>query len=269
MTDFDFIDTYSMNLVAGRAFSKKYLTDTTGTLVLNEAAIARFGWNHDEAIGKELTYFMQTTGKIVGVVKDFNFRSLHNKVEPLALILNRDYFRAISVRFYPGDVKKQVNYVNNMWEDTFPGELFEFSFLEDRMNLLYSNDIKMKNIFIIFSAFSVIVASLGLFGLSVFIASERTKEIGIRKALGATVGKVLLLFSKEFIIWIVIANIIAWPLAWIMMKTWLQNFAYKVEIGIWIFIISASTAMLIAIVTISYQSIKAAIANPIKALRYE
>ena len=269
MTDFDFINTYRMDLIAGRDFSIKYLTDTTGTLILNEAAVKRFGWDSDEAIGKELTYFLGSTGKIIGVVQDFNYRSLHTTVEPLAIILNADYFRAISVRFQPGDTQKKLDYVNKQWNETFPGEQFEFSFLDNRLNLLYSNDIKMKNIFIIFSAFSIIVACLGLFGLSVFIASQRTKEIGIRKVLGATVGKVLLLFSKEFIIWILLANLIAWPLAWLMMTKWLQNFAYKVDIGLWIFIISTVVTLFIALVTISYQSIKAAIANPVDSLRYE
>jgi len=137
------------------------------------------------------------------------------------------------------------------------------------MNQLYQNELKMQNLFIIFSCFSIFVACLGLFGLSVFIAAERTKEIGIRKVLGASISKIILLLSKEFLIWIIISNIVAWPLAWFIMNKWLQNFAYRVNIGIWVFVLSASLALIIALVTVSYQSIKAAVANPVESLRYE
>jgi len=269
MTDYDFVGTYGMEVVAGRSFSREFISDTSGTIMLNEAAVQRFGWDPQEAIGKDLSFFRGTVGKIVGVVKDFNFRSLHTKVEPMALILAPNYISAISVRIQPGNIKRTIDFIQQKWESTFPGELFEFSFLDNRMNQLYENEMKMQNIFIIFSCFSIFVACLGLFGLSVFIAAERTKEIGIRKVLGASIGKIILLLSKEFIAWIIIANIVAWPFAWFIMNKWLQNFAYRVDIGIWIFILSASLALIIALITVSYQSIKAAVANPVESLRYE
>jgi len=269
MTDFDFVDTYRMNLAAGRAFSREFRSDTAGTLMLNEAAVQRFGWTPQEAIGKDLSYFRGAIGKIVGVVKDFNFRSLHTKVEPMALILAPNDMSAISVRIQPGNIKQTIDFIQQKWENTLPGELFEFSFLDNRMNQLYDNEMKMQNLFIIFSCFSIFVACLGLFGLSVFIAAERTKEIGIRKVLGASISKIILLLSREFIIWIIISNIVAWPLAWFIMNKWLQNFAYRANIGIWIFILSASLALIIALITVSYQSIKAALANPVESLRYE
>jgi len=269
MTDYDFVDTYRMDLAAGRIFSREFSSDTAGTIMLNEAAVQRFGWTPQQAIGKDLFYFRGSIGKIVGVTKDFNYRSLHTKVEPMALILDPNDIRAISVRIQPGNIKPTIEFIRQKWEAAFPGELFEFSFLDNRMNLLYENEMKMQNIFIIFSCFSIFVACLGLFGLSVFIAAERTKEIGIRKVLGASLGKIILLLSKEFITWIIIANIVAWPLAWFIMNKWLQNFAYRVNIGIWIFILSASLALIIALITVSYQSIKAALANPVESLRYE
>jgi len=269
MTDYDFVDTYQMEMVAGRPFSREFSSDTAGTIMLNEAAIQRFGWTPQEAIGKDLFYFRGSIGKIVGVVKDFNYRSLHTTVEPMALILDPNDIRAISVRIQPGNIKRTIAFIRQKWEAAFPDELFEFTFLDNRMNQLYENEMKMQNIFIIFSCFSIFVACLGLFGLSVFIAAERTKEIGIRKVLGASLGKIILLLSKEFITWIIIANIVAWPLAYFIMNKWLQNFAYRVNIGIWIFILSASLALIIALLTLSYQSIKAAVANPVESLRYE
>ncbi len=269
MTDYDFVDTYHMEMNAGRIYSKDFRSDTAGTLMLNEAAVKRFGWTPQEAIGKKLSFFGDSNGKIVGVVKDFNFRSLHTKIEPMALILEPDYISAISVRIGPGNIKRTVDFIQQKWENIFHGELFEFSFLDNRMNQLYQNEKKMQSIFIIFSCFSIFVACLGLFGLSVFIAADRTKEIGIRKVLGASMNKIILLLSKEFLVWIFIANIVAWPLAWFVMDKWLQNFAYRINFNIWIFILSASLALIIALITVSYQTIKAALANPVKSLRYE
>jgi putative ABC transport system permease protein len=263
MRDFDFVDMYRMGMAAGRIFSREFNSDTAGAIILNEAAVQRFGWTPQQAVGKDLFYFRGSIGKIVGVVKDFNYRSLHTKVEPIALILDPNDIRAISVRIQPGNIKRIIDFIQQKWEAAFPGELFEFNFLDNRMNQFYQNEIKMQNLFIIFSCFSIFVGCLELFGLSVFIAAERTKEIGIRKVLGASISKIILQLSKEFLIWIIIANIVAWPLAWIIMNKWFQSFAYRVNIGIWIFILSASLALMIALVTVSYQSIKAAMANPV------
>jgi putative ABC transport system permease protein len=269
MTDHDFVETYQMDVVTGRTFSKNFGSDTTGTIVLNEAAVQRLGWSPQEAIGKELSYFRDEVGKIVGVLHDFNFRSLHTKIEPMALILDPDYASEISVRIKPDDITSTIDFIQQKWENAFPGELFEFSFLDSRMNQLYENEMKMQNLFIIFSCFSILVACLGLLGLSVFIAEQRTKEIGIRKVLGASIGKIIVLLSKEFITWIIIANFVAWPVAWYIMTEWLQNFAYRIDIQIGIFFISGIIAVLIALITISFRSIKLAITNPVDSLRYE
>jgi len=268
-TDYDFIETYRMGMLSGREFSKAFATDTAGTLILNEAAVRRIGWTNEEAIGKELIFMRSAVGKVVGVVKDFHYRSLHMAIEPMALVLNPDYIRDISVRVKPGDMGKNVDFIQRKWEETFPGERFEYSFLDDRIDQLYARERKMQNIFVVFSSLSVFVACLGLLGLAVFTAEVRTKEIGIRKVLGASTGSVTFLLSKAFVKWILIANIAAWPLAWFMMNKWLQNFAYKANMGWFVFLFSGALTLLVAIFTFILQALKAAYANPVEALKYE
>jgi putative ABC transport system permease protein len=187
----------------------------------------------------------------------------------MALFLYPNYIREISVRIMPGDIRKTLNFIQTKWEGTFPGEQFEYSFLDSRINQLYASEKKMQNIFIIFSFLSILVACLGLFGLVSFTAELKIKEIGIRKVLGASTGSVVLLLSKEFIKWIIIANIVAWPIAWFMMSKWLQNFAYRENIGWVIFLLSGFITMLIAIFTFIFQTVKTACANPADSLRYE
>ena len=268
-TDYDFIETYRMDVLSGRGFSKAFATDTAGTLILNAAAARRIGWSPEEAIGKELSYMRGTVGRVVGVVKDFNFRSLHTAVEPMALLLNPEYMRDCSVRIGPGDVRKTLDLIQQKWEEVFPGERFEFSFLDHRIDQLYVREKKMQNIFFVFSSLSVFVACLGLLGLAAFTAEVRTKEIGIRKVLGASMGNVTLLLSKEFIKWILLANIAAWPLAWFMMNKWLQNFAYRAGMGWFVFLFSGGLTLVVAIVTFIFQAVKAAYANPVDSLKYE
>lgn len=187
----------------------------------------------------------------------------------MALILDPDYIRAVSVRTTPGDIEKIIMFIREKWQDSFPGEQFEFSFLDDRIEQLYANEKKMQRIFVIFSSFSILIACLGLLGLVSFTSELRTKEIGIRKVLGASTGSVILLLSKEFIKWIVLANIIAWPLAWLMMNKWLQDFAYKVNIGWLVFVLSGFVTLMVAIITFIVQTVRTACADPVHSLRYE
>jgi putative ABC transport system permease protein len=269
-SDYDYVETYRMEVIAGRAFSRDFSTDTEGTIMLNESAARRIGWTPEEAVGKKLEGgYSDSPAQVVGVVKNFNFKSLRREVEPMALFLYPSYIREISVRIMPGDIGKTLNFIQTKWEDTFPGEQFEYSFLDNRINQLYASEKKMQNIFIIFSSLSILVACLGLLGLVSFTAELKIKEIGIRKVLGASTGSVVLLLSKEFIKWIVLANIVAWPLAWFMMNKWLQNFAYRENIGWIIFLLSGSITMLIAIFTFIFQTVKTACANPVDSLRYE
>jgi putative ABC transport system permease protein len=268
--DYDYIDTYRMEIIAGRNFSRDFKTDTAGTMILNEAAAKRIGWTPEEAVGKKLDRGEpESATKIVGVVKDFNFKSLHLEVEPAILILYPEYIRAISVRIIPTDIDQTMAYIENKWMEIFPGEQFQFGFLDERINQLYLKEIKIKRIFIVFTGLSILVACLGLFGLAAFIAEERTKEIGVRKVMGATVPGLVFLLSKGVTKWILIATGIAWPIAYIALQKWLQNFAYRANIPWWIFILAGMTSITVSLFTLSWQAIRAARANPIESLRYE
>lgn len=268
--DYDYVGTYRMDILAGRTFSRDFSTDTVGTIVLNQAAARRFGWTPEEAVGKKLAGpYSEGPAQVVGVIENFNYNSLRREVEPLALLLDPEYIRAISVRIQPGNFERTLSFIHEKWQNSFPGEQFEFSFLDYRINQLYASEKKMQKIFVIFSALSILVACLGLLGLVSFTSEVRTKEIGIRKALGASAASVIMLLSKEFIKWIVLANVIAWPLAWFMMNKWLQNFAYRTNIGWIVFVLAGSVTMLIATFTFIFQTIKTALAKPVDSLRYE
>lgn len=268
--DYDYVDTYRMEVLAGRTFSRDFSTDTAGTIILNESAAQRFGWKPEEAVGKKLVgaYFEGPT-RVVGVVQNFNYKSLRQEIEPMALLLDPEYIRAISIRIAPNDVEKTLSFIQEKWQNTFPGEQYAFSFLDTRVDHQYAREKRMQHIFIIFSALSILVACLGLLGLVSYTSELRTKEIGIRKVLGASVGRMIVLLSKEFIKWIVVANILAWPLAWFVMNKWLQSFAYRADIGWVVFVLSGSVTLLIATLTFIFQTVKTACANPVDSLKYE
>jgi len=269
-SDYDYVETYRMEILAGRAFSRDFSTDTEGTIILNASAAHRIGWTPEEAVGKKLEgAYSESAAQVVGVVENFHFKSLRREVEPMALLLYPDYIRDISIRIKPGDVGRTLNFIQQKWESLFSGEQFEYSFLDSRINQLYESEKKMQDLFVIFSALSILVACLGLLGLVSFTAELRTKEIGIRKVLGASTGSVIVLLSKEFIKWILLANIVAWPLAWFMANKWLQNFAYRTNIGWIVFVLAGFMTMLIAIFTFIFQTVRTACAKPVNSLRYE
>ncbi len=272
-TDYEFVDTYKFRVIRGRQFSKEFSTDIQGAVMINEAAAKEIGYTPEEAVGKKLNRATSPEeyieGTIVGVLEDFHFKSLHRIIEPFLLMLNFEYIGIISVRIQPGDVRGTLDFIRQKWVETFPEEEFEYSFLDDRINLLYESDGKMRNIFLVFSILSIFVACLGLFGLAAFTAQERTKEMGVRKVLGASEINVFVLLSKEFTKWVFLANIIAWPVAYFVMTRWLQNFAYRMNMGLWPFVLAAVLAFMIALMTVSYQSIKAALTDPVDSLRYE
>ncbi len=269
-SDYDYVETYRMEILAGRAFSRDFSTDTVGTLILNESAAQRFGWTPEEAVGKKLKGpYSEEPAQVVGVVKNFNYNSLRREVEPLTILLDPEYIRAISVRIMPGNLERTLSFIQEKWQNSFPGEQFEFGFLDYRINQLYTSEKKMQKIFVIFSALSILVACLGLMGLVSFTSEVRTKEIGIRKVLGASTGSVIVLLSKEFVKWVLIANIVVWPLAWFMMNKWLQNFAYRANIGWIVFILAGLVTMFVATLTFIFQTVKAACADPVDSLRYE
>jgi putative ABC transport system permease protein len=269
-SDHDYVETYRMEILAGRAFSRDFSTDTEGIIILNESAARRIGWMPEEAVGKKLVGgYLEGEAEVVGVVKNFHYKSLRREVEPMALFLLPSYIRKISVRIIPGNIGRIISFIQKTWETAFPGEQFEYGFLDSRIEQLYESEKKMQDLFIIFAALSILVACMGLLGLVSFTAELKTKEISIRKVLGASTGNVILLMSKEFIKWIVLANIVAWPLAWFLMNKWLQNFAYRANLGVIIFLLAGLVTMLIAIFTFIFQTVKMACANPVNSLRYE
>lgn len=271
--DYDFVETMGMTMLSGRDLSREFATDIEDAVMINKAAAHRLGYEPEEAVGKSI-FVAQTIDEyaemnVIGVIEDYHFKSLHYEIEPLAIFYIPPFMRHIAVRILPGDVRGAVGFIQQTWKDTFPGETFQYEFLDDHLQLHYESERSMGNLFLIFSCMSVFVACLGLLGLAAFMAEEKTKEIGIRKAIGASSGSILVLLSKEFTKWVLIANIAAWPLAWFVMNKWLQNFAYKTEVGVATFVISGIVALLVALLTVSYQSMRAALANPVDSLKYE
>jgi putative ABC transport system permease protein len=268
-TDSDYLKTFNLKLLAGRDFSKEFSTDDHAT-ILNETAVKHLGWKNEEAIGKRLMVnLVDTTYRtIIGVVKDFHFSSLKDKIEPLAISTHTDQ-RVIAVEINTGNITSTIDEIRKSWQRIIPSYPFEYDFLDQTFAKLYEAEQKQLKVFSFFSLIAILIACLGLFGLTAFTAEQKTKEIGIRKVLGASVSGILLLFSKDFLKLIVIANIIAIPLIYYLMNKWLQDFAYRIEIDSTIFFISAASVFLISIFTIVVQALKAATANPVKSLKYE
>lgn len=265
--DYDYIPTLGMKMVQGRNFSKDYPSDSFG-VIINEAAALDLGWNSANAVGKTIVRSGQTQYKVVGVVKDFHYASVKEKIAPLMLLLGRNYGGLI-IKVKTADVQGLLSSLKNQWNSFKPEGPFAYYFLDDKFEALYTAERKTGEIFTSFAIVAIVIASLGLFGLAAFITQQRTKEIGIRKVLGASIGQVLVLVSKEFIYLVGIACLIAIPVTWWAMHSWLQNFAYRVSIAWWVFAIAGVIAVVIALFTISSQAIKAALANPIKSLRTE
>jgi putative ABC transport system permease protein len=272
-TDYNFVETYGFEIIHGRSFSKEFSTDIDGAVLINQAAAREIGYAPEEAIGKKLLRFVEVDKfqeqTIIGVLDDFHFKSLHKIIEPCLLVLDPDNINVISIRMMPGDVRGTIGFIQQKWGEIFPGEQFEYTFLDSRIDQLYRSEGQMRNLFLIFSILSIFVACLGLLGLAAFTAEERTKEIGVRKVMGASAANIFLLMCKEFAKWVLVANVIAWPIAYFIMNKWLQNFAYQTGIGLWPFALSAALAFLIALFTVGYQSVKAAVADPVECLRYE
>ncbi len=272
--DHDFLDTYGIQLAAGRNFSVDFPTDSTEAFILNETAVKKIGWaSADDAVGRAFGYGGRE-GRIIGVVKDFHYESLHQPITPIVMIIGSGWLNQISVRIQadrPEDIAATLGFLGQIWQEYRPNFPFEYDFLDQRYAQLYQNEHALGRIFIIFSVLAVFVACLGLFGLASYTAEQRTKEIGVRKVLGASVSSVILLLSTDFTKLVIFATLVAWPLAYFAMDRWLQDFAYRISINSQYdtFVWSAVLAFAIAVLTVIYQAVKAAISNPVKALRYE
>jgi putative ABC transport system permease protein len=266
--DTTFMDVYDMKLAAGRFFSRDFPTDTSKAVLVNEAAVRTFGWQKPEnAIGKKFGKGEEAR-YVIGVIKDFNFESLHKPVEALMVEYSKGGNR-LSLKIDARYTEEAINHVKKIWKTSIPDIPLEYAFVDESLKRQYGNEQKMQGIFYGFAGLSLLIACLGLFGLSIFIVERKVKEIGIRKVLGASVTGIVGLLSKDFMKLVLIAAVIASPLAWYFMHEWLQDFAYRINIGWWVFAIAGMIALLIALFTVSFKAIKAAIANPVKSLRTE
>jgi putative ABC transport system permease protein len=258
-----------MNILAGRNFSREYATDDSAAFILNESGVRKLGWGSpDNAIGKPLRYGGQD-GHVIGVLKDFHFESLRNEIVPIIFLITKNGNYRVSARIRPENTQATLQFLKNLWTELRPEYPFEYRFLDQQYDNLYKSEERLMEIFGIFSILAIFVAYLGLLGLASYTAEQKTKEIGIRKVLGASVGRIVILLTKEYTRWVLIANLIAWPVAWWLMNRWLEDFAYRIHIGLGVFIYSAVIALLIALFTVAWQALRAALANPIVSLRYE
>ena len=269
--DNDFINLMDIKLIAGRNFDPTIASDTQTSVIINEAMIKDFGWTANEAVGKELMGYQETlTPVVIGVVKNFNFRPFSKKIEPQLFHQFQSYAPyKYFVRIKPGDPAAALDIMKKSWASVVPALPFKYEFLDESLDRFYESESRWSSIVGWAGGISIFLACLGLFGLAALTAVNRTKEIGIRKVLGASMSGIIGLISKDFLKLVIIAIIIAIPIAWYFMHNWLQDFAYRVDIGWWVFAITGILAVFIAFVTISFQAIKAAVANPVKSLRTE
>lgn len=264
--DEEFFDTYEVTFVAGRNYSKSVRSDSLG-FVLNETAVTMMGLTNENIVNHELEYG-GVKGKVIGVVKDFHFESLHEPIVPI--IFHSDTrFRQMSVKLAANNVKAGIENIEKVWREFLPQIPFEYDFLSETYSNLYEQEQKQSQLFVVFASLAILIACLGLFGLAAYNATQRVKEIGIRKVLGASVSNILGLLSKEIVVLVIISNLIAWPVAWYFMNQWLSTFAYHVHIDPVAFVFAGFAALGIAMVTVSVQTIRAATSNPTNTLRYE
>ncbi len=265
----DFINVYGLKLVAGRSYSREHPSDTIGGLVINEATTRQFGYaNPADIVGKKYKQWGRE-GEIIGVVKDFNFISLHRNIEPLTLPLEPFACRYMSLKIKSSDIPATIEQVRKTWMQLVPHRPFLYSFLNEDFNKQYQKDFNFKNLFSVFSSLAIFIACLGLLGLATYTTELRTKEIGIRKVLGANVSTIVTLLSKDFLVLVIIAMVLATPVAWYSMNQWLEGFAYRIEIQFWIFLLAGLLAVVIAAAIISFQTFKTAMTNPVNSLRSE
>lgn len=265
----DFIDHFGLELAAGRSYSRDYPSDSTSAMVLNESAARQYGYsNPEEIIGKKFDQWGRS-GTVIGVVKDFNYTSLHQAVEPLTLPFAAFASRYMSVKVKTENLPQTLAEIESVWKELVPQRPFIYSFLDEDFNAQYESDFRFRKIFTTFSVLAIFIACLGLLGLATYTAEQRTKEIGVRKVLGANTGSIVALLSKDFIKLVLVAIVIATPVAWYGMNKWLEGFAYQSQVHWWVFLIAGILAVVVALVTISFQSIKAASMNPVKSLKSE
>lgn len=288
--DDNFIDVMGINLLAGKNFTKgsnngeyqkvmdlsemqTFISNKEYTYIINESAVRKLGWTSPEqALGKKLQWTnaaFTITGRIVGVVEDFNYASLHLEVRPLVLVNEPVWFGNILVKVSGDDLPTTIKQIGNTWDEVYPDSPMQYDFLDDLFASLYRSEENLGQLLTVFSVLAIFIAYLGLFGLVLYTTEQRTKEIGIRKTLGASVLNVVVLLGKDFTKWILLANLIAIPVGYFIVSKWLEQYAYRIGINWFIFLMACGLSLIVAFLTVSYQTIKAAIANPVESLKYE
>ncbi len=273
MVEYDFFQTFDMKLVSGRSFDRKITTDKTESCIINETAAALMGF--DDPVGKQIYFdhpafeepYKQV--RIIGVVKDFHAHSLRDEIAPSIFRMHDPYLSFIYIKILPQEIPAVIKFVKKTTETFAPEYPFRFEFMDNTYDRLYELEIRMGKLINMFTLIAILISCLGLFGLASYTIEKRTKEIGIRKVLGASSSKITSMLSVEFLKWVIIANLVAWPIAWYVMRQWLNNFVYHIEIDLRVFVFAGLIAMIFAILIVIIQSTKAAIRNPAEALRYE
>jgi predicted permease len=269
IVDFGYFETLKMDIVQGRSFSREFATDVSEAYIVNEEAVKLMGM--ESPVGKRLSVF-RNEGKIIGVVKNFNFKSLHHKIRPFVYMMNPNWISMMDcmfIRIAPDNISATVKYIESTCKKINPAYPLRYRFFDEWLERLYRNEQRMGKIVGYFTFLAIAISCLGLFGMASFMTEQRTKEIGIRKVLGAPVSRIILLLSADFTKWVLAANIIAWPLAYFAISKWLENFAYRTNLNMSIFVLSGVLALVTALLTVSYQTLKAALANPVESLRHE
>lgn len=267
----DFLSLFNIKLKNGRDFVP--MREDAGKIrqfIVNETAVKALGLTNDEIIGKHIKDpFWEVSGQVIGVVEDFHYKRMHENIGPLVIKMDPDYVRFLTVRIQAGPLAEQIDFLSEKWQSIFPTSPFSFTFMDDNLNKMYQAEEKMGAILNLFGIAAIFISCIGLFGLAALATEQRTKEIGIRKVLGASSPEILKLVSREFLFMILVANVVAWPAAWYILNIWLQNFANRIEIGLTPMLLSAAVVTLVGLLTVSWQSIRASMANPVESLRYE
>jgi putative ABC transport system permease protein len=277
--DHDYIKTLGLRIIAGRDFSRDMSTDVSDAFIINETAVKEFGFGTPEkALGRRIHWNewepLDSTkpvkqGKVIGVVQDYHYKSLHEKVLAAVIHIYPQVTFKVAAKIRTANMKETIAFINNTWNKFSPGYPLDYKFMDDTYGQMYKAEEKLASLLWIFTLMAIVVGCMGLFGLAAFSAEQRTKEIGIRKVLGASVTSITTLLSKDFVKLVLIAFVVAFPVAWWAMNKWLEDFEYRINISWWIFPLAAIIALLVAIITVSFQAIRAALSNPVNSLRTE
>jgi len=265
--DFGLVESLGLEIISGRDFSEEYSLDNQESVVLNEAAVKMFGF--EEPIGEKLLLFGEREMSVIGVVKDFHVKSLHSKISPILIYIDPKFYLLTATKIKPEDSEATLAYMGDVWKTVLGESEFNYRYMKDAYYSFYSAEEKTGKLISVFTMLALFISCLGLFGLAAFMTNRKVKEIGIRKVLGASVRSIAALYSKEFTKWVIVSNVIAWPIAYFLIDKWLGNFAYRIALTPVPFVLSGVAALLIALVTVSSHAIRAAMANPVDSLRSE